>query len=140
VLYPTRQDETDFTITLQFVVYKEFEDFSNWLLVYGRKVSGDLVPVAMRVQIPGRNFDKTAVPTSGMRYGLSFDTITHTTRLTFVGVEDALSYDSPLLSRFRVARNQEEISQFFYPSGEQLDATDRAAADYRDLLRISGPR
>jgi hypothetical protein len=131
-LYPIRHDAGSFACTLQFSTYREFEDMGLWFVAYGRKISGNEVPVAMRVQIPVRGIDKSVVPVRGISFGRKFDDITWRLALGFIEVEDVLAYDSPLLSRFVQATNQTDVSQFFYPAGNQLDASDREAAKIRD--------
>lgn len=116
ILYPTRQSTGSFTLTLQFSKHKEYEGFNIWLVAYGRAMSASMVPVGMRVQVPGSGFDKRGVLQTGVTFGDSHDALTWTNNLQFVGVEDSISFKSSLLSKFLLPRNQEEISQFFYPA------------------------
>lgn len=133
VLYPTRQSSGSFTLTLQFGNHTEYEKFNLWLLDYGRAISRATVPVGMKVHIPSRRISVSGVLQRGMTFGDKYDDITWSNSLQFVGVEDAVSFTSPLLSRFRLPGNQEEISQYFYPA-----SLDRAiASEEAEVLRRS---
>lgn len=137
VLYPKSQRDANFGVTLKFASYRDFEDFGQWVMRYARRASDpDNVPVAMQVWIPVREFSRSGVP-QGVNFGRKVGDVTWTMSLAFVGVQDPLSYSSPLLSRFKAIgagtnhplqdASGADVGKYFYPAGTQLSEEDRLA-------------
>jgi hypothetical protein len=128
--YPKRQDNGDFAITLRFSKFEKYDSFIRWMIGYGRRLAdADQIPVAMRVRVPSRNFDRKGVPLRGVEMGVSYDDVVWDVPLTFTGVEDeVIAFNNPGLSHMVQPTQDWETSRYFYPEGVQLDAEDRELA------------
>lgn len=124
--YPEKRTSGSFGLTVKWANYDESEAFSKWLEAYCRRIAHpDTTGVGpMRVVCAARRFDKIAIP-SGERgavaiYGDTFDAVSYEHVVNFEGSRDSIEFTDPVLSLFRSATVDKDVSQFFYPSGNQV--------------------
>lgn len=102
---------------------RRYSLLSLWLKSYGDRVSnpnGGVGP--MRVQVPSRNFDRLAIPKTGVHFGEVWNDVARTIPLSFVGARSPGDFANPLASNF--INSTDADGKYFYPGGEQLTAAD----------------
>lgn len=134
VFYLTKRTSGSFVLGMVFSSAREADRFARWLEQYGRLLSSPNSKLGpMRVTIPRRRFDKTAIPTEGITYGDDVRRLAPRMQIRFVGSRDPVAFNSNLLSKFilpgaEAIRNNPEIP-YFYPAGAQLKG-DEFGLDY----------
>lgn len=127
--YPRRTDSSSFTLGMVFTSHQERVNFGDWIVRYGRRISAPSNPYGpMRVIIPSRWFDRTAVPTRGIQYGDRVDLISYPMTIPFRGARTPLELESTLVSKFQLGKkvkSQYPDVRYFYPGGKTLTGNEK---------------
>lgn len=131
VFYPGWLLDSDFSIGLLHLNIADRDGFNRWMQTYMEKVtSGNLSHGAMLVQVPVRDFARSAIPMGELGFGDSVQQQSgkaYRTTLVFRGATDPMS--PKLASSFQKAKNGAADSAPYYPStgqkkgAESLDGT-----------------
>lgn len=124
--YVLKVASSSFSLEVQFLTRRAYNQFGKWLRNYGRHISdpdNGRIP-AMVVEIPSIGFLKTGIPTSGITMGRSIGDITKRMSLSFKGASDPVAYQSPFVSTYQRPRRGINTNEHFYPADVQRGGSD----------------
>lgn len=121
--YPRLVNAGTFSISIVFPSWDDYNNFSGWMIYYGRRLGqGGLS--RMRVVCPVRRFDKLGVPNTDITFGDRQDIAAFRLKVGFIGADN---YNNKMTSV--VIPSEDTATQFFYPSGTQLNGQKSAPDD-----------
>lgn len=136
--YTLNVTASNFFLGLTFLSRAERETFSRWCVGWARAVSANQ-PVGgyMRVQVPARRFNRSAVLQGGLVFGDAIGTVSYPLTLRFIGADDPVSaVGSASVSEdsfFQTATRDTVNAPYFYPAyyvnGRSGDAPDSVLYD-----------
>lgn len=128
--YASARTSTAFSITILLGSDRtRYALFVLWLKSYCDRLASPNGGVApMRVRIPSRNFDRLAVPRSGIRFGDNMEEISRKLVINFIGARSPDDFANPIASQF--VNTTDADARYFYPGGVLLTAAD----DIEDAL------
>lgn len=129
--YPRASTRGSFSITVVFANYALYTAFGQFMTGYGEKAARGIGDPAMRVSVAARNFDRYAVPVSGMTFGRGVEDVVYQMTIGFVGGRDATEGNSYQASKYIAPRVDANHGVAISPAGTQLSGT-AVGADYKD--------
>lgn len=123
--YPAKRADSDIDLTLIFSDRQHYIDVNRWLQRYVDRVSNPSASASpIRIILPARKFDMTAVLKSGIVFGRKVGEVTFGMTLSFSGARSPMSLKSEQVSSFALPTSKQDASlPYFYPGGTQLKGT-----------------
>lgn len=119
-----KRSSGSFDMTTVFTSSQRREVFCDWLRGYMVRISNpNAMTVPVRVIVPSREFDKTAMLEGDLVYGDRVGDIIYPLELSFMGASSPINrFDDSLRSKFSLPVSEDPALTYLYPAGSQLRA------------------
>lgn len=133
--YPHQTAPTQFSLRVDLIGYAERNSFNAYLMSYVNYaldpgVTGTNMP-QVTVTLPARNFKRVGVPISGFEFGGHLGAMSFQPTVVFETSGEPLDWNEKILpSLVKIGNSQKQSpeTQYFYPTGTQLNGGDSPTA------------